>query len=149
VQELSVTGGGVVSASGVTNTGAETVTSVTTSRGRNAVLTKLSSAKAIAAAATRWQWLVVGAARKSERRGLPVNQVALEVANLALLGAEVDPHRDWSETYASHARTSMQPAQSLRQALEVLPLEARRNRVRSAAVVEEAKARLTRALARL
>jgi hypothetical protein len=43
----------------------------------------------------------------------------------------------------------MQPAQSLRQALEVLPLEARRNRVRSAAVVEEAKARLTRALARL
>jgi len=111
--------------------------------------TKLSSTSAIAVAATRWQWLLDGAARKSERGDFPVDQVALEVASMALFGAEIDPHRDWSRTHAAHARRSMQPVQSLRHALETLPLEARRKRIRSSAVVEEAKARLTRALEQL
>lgn len=67
-----------------------------------------------------WQELLIGAAIKSEHRNLPVDEVALSVVRMAFFDVAVDPHGDWIPTHATHAQESEDPAESLRQALEVL-----------------------------
>jgi hypothetical protein len=94
-----------------------------------------------------WQLLLIGAAAACEQGNRLVGEVAIAVADRALFGAQVDPTRDWSQAHARHARQSEDPAESLRHAIALVPLLARRMGDQSDEVVEEATNRLARALA--